>query len=103
MSSREILFAKKNEMFICEMSLQISNMQLQWMWDVLCQDIHYRIVFSNVSRINIRDLSYPLQLNGIEFIDNEEKGWDGDSRYLVRDWEDQSFHFYCENFEIIEG
>lgn len=66
------------------------------------EDTIYKIVFYNVSRLRITDFSRPMEIDGFEIVDNSPKGWSKDSRYEVRDFENEVISFFCENIEIQE-
>ena len=58
------------------------------------------IEFYNVSSLKINEISSPVQVQGLNIIDNKEKGWDSSVRYSVIDYEDDIMSFYCEDFDI---
>ena len=59
------------------------------------------IVFGNISKLNLSDISYPFQICGFEIKDYNSCGYENDSRYFVNDFEDNLISFYCEKIEII--
>ena len=59
------------------------------------------IVFRNVSKLNLSDISYPFQICGFEIKDNNFYGYEKDFRYFINDYEDNAISFYCEIIEII--
>ena len=59
------------------------------------------IVFKNISKLNLSDISYPFQICGFEIKDFNSYGYQNDSRYFVNDFEDNAISFYCENIEVI--
>lgn len=61
--------------------------------------VHF-IIFNNVSKLMVKDISYPFKVDGFEIIDNSSRGFQRDCRYLVQDYEDGLLSFVCENFEI---
>ena len=65
-----------------------------------CETAVHMIKFYNVSRLSIRDLSLPLEVDGIEVIDHSQMGWDKDSRFEIYDYEDGRIHFFCEDYKI---
>ena len=69
-----------------------------------CEDENgkaYFIIFGNVSKINMSDVSYPFQICGFEIADNSSRGYQSDCRFFVNDYEDGILSFYCESFDII--
>lgn len=71
-------------------------------WDCICKEKRVSVLFFNVSRLHISDLSYPMQICYIEAICNIEKGWDPDSNYFFHDFEDDQIRFYCQSFYVEE-
>lgn len=65
-----------------------------------CDNGIYTIDFYNVSSLRINEISSPMQVQGLDIIDNKEKGWDSSVRYSVVDYEDDIMSFYCEDFNI---
>lgn len=55
-----------------------------------------QIRFKNVSGITIKEISFPMCVQGFEIIDNQKNGWEGSQRYTVHDFEDETIHFYCQ-------
>ncbi len=60
----------------------------------------YSIVFENVSKLNLAEVSYPFQICGFEIEDCSSRGYQSDSRFFVNDFEDGQLSFYCEKVEI---
>lgn len=56
--------------------------------------------FFNVSRLSLENISFPAEVQGFVIISNDNNGWDRDSRYSIRDYENGSISFMCEAFEI---
>ena len=63
----------------------------------------YFIVFENVSKLKMSDISYPFQICGFEILDYSSHGYGKDSRFFVNDYEDVRLSFFCENFEIFNA
>ena len=63
----------------------------------------YFIVFENVSKVKLSEISYPFQICGFEILDYSSRGYQGDSRFFVNDYEDGKLSFFCENFEIFNA
>ena len=59
------------------------------------------IIFRNVAKFNLSNISYPFQICGFEIKDYSSYGYEKDSRYFVNDYEDNAISFYCENIEVI--
>ena len=97
------LFSKVNGKQITVYNLDIIDLN-----DALCAKLGfvtedenvYMIVFENVSKIKLSDISYPFRICGFEIVDNGARGYQGDSRFFVNDYEDGRLSFFCESFEI---
>ena len=63
----------------------------------------YFIVFENISRLKLSEISYPFQICGFEILDYSSRGYQKDSRFFVNDYEDGKFSFFCENFEVFNA
>ena len=63
----------------------------------------YFIVFENVSKLKLSDISYPFQICGFEILDYSSRGYQKDVRFFVNDYEDGKLSFFCENFEIFNA
>ena len=63
----------------------------------------YFIVFENVSKLKMLDISYPFQICGFEILDYSSRGYQKDIRFYVNDYEDGTISFYCENFEVFNA
>jgi len=59
----------------------------------------YRIIFRNVSKMKLSEVSFPFRIDGFEITDHSSRGYQKDSRYFVHDYEDGVLSFYCEAFE----
>lgn len=96
-------FFQGNEIEILEMLLKNVDKQLELSWKIYFENVIYRITFYNVSRFKVRELSSPLVVQGFEIIDHSQNGWEKDSKYEIRDFEDDSINFFCESLEINDG
>ena len=63
----------------------------------------YFMVFENVSKIKLSDISYPFQICGFEILDYSFRGYQDDSRFFVHDYENGDLSFFCEKFEIFNA
>ena len=63
----------------------------------------YFIVFENISKLKLSDISYPFQICGFEILDYNSRGYQSDSRFFVNDYEDETLSFFCEKFEIFNA
>ncbi len=63
----------------------------------------YLIVFENVSKLKMSDVSYPFQICGFEILDYSSRGYLNDSQFFVNDYEDGKLSFFCENFEVFNA
>ena len=96
----EILEAiRGKKILIFELSLFSINSQIELKLKFNSNNEIFIICFHNVSRISIQELSTPMTIYGFEIISNKEKGWEPDSNYEIRDFEDGRIRFFCESFE----
>ena len=59
------------------------------------------LCFRNASRFCINQCSLPMNVNGLEIVDNKQKGWGVDSRYWIHDYEENRIEFYCEKIIVL--
>lgn len=87
---------------ILEMILKNVDNQLNLSWKIYFQYAIFRITFYNISRFSVRELSAPFDVHGFEIIDHSQDGWEKDSTYEIRDFEDARVNFFCEYFKMDE-
>lgn len=87
---------------ILEMVLKSVDNQLELSWKTYFENTVHRMTFFNVSRFRIGEVSIPLEIRGFEMISHFQNGWEKDSTYEVRDFEDDRVNFFCECFKIDE-
>ena len=91
-----------NKIEILEMFLKNVDNQLDLSWKIYFENAVYRITFFNVSRFRIGEVSMPLEIHGFEIISHSQNGWEKDSTYEIRDFEDDRVNFFCEYFKMDE-
>lgn len=91
-----------NKIEISEMLLKNVDNQLELSWQIHFENAVFRITFSNVSRLRISEVSAPLEIHGFEIVDRSQNGWEKDSAYEIRDFEDDRVNFFCEYFKVDE-
>ena len=89
-----------NKIEISEMILKNVDNQLELSWKICFEKAVCRITFSNVSRFRIGEVSLLLEIHGFEIINHSQNGWEKDSTYEIRDFEDDHVHFFCECFKM---
>ena len=100
------LFSKVDGKSIIVGNFQIDNYNENLHIKITCisEDKNaYFIVFENVSKLQMSDISYPFQICGFEILDYSSRGYQKDSRFFVNDYEDGKLSFFCENFEIFNA
>lgn len=102
MNAEQMVIFQGEAIIILEMTVKNSNEQLELAWVVSCKGIVYRMIFYNVSRLRIESMSSPLGLQGFEIINHEIEGWERESAYEIRDFEDDHINFFFECFECNE-
>ncbi len=86
---------------VIDFNLNVNKTDSMIAMKFLIKDEVVRMIFHNVSSLNIKNFSMPYQIGGFEILDNNDKGWEKSHRYSVNDYEDGTIKFYCESFEII--
>lgn len=91
---KEIFCGKKVQ--IVEMILSNKEQHLELSWKIDLEGTIYIVTFYNVSRLRMNNLSAPLEVYGFEIIDHSQRGWETDSKFEMRDFEDDGVNFYFE-------
>ena len=61
---------------ILEMTLKSVDNQLELSWKITAANAVYRMVFFNVSRLRLEEISAPIEIHGFEIIDHSQNGWE---------------------------
>ena len=93
-------FFRGNKIEILEMILKNADNQLELSWKIIIENTIHRIMFYNVSRFRIEEMSMPLEIHGFEIIDHTQNGWQRDSAFEIRDFEENRVHFFCEFYNM---
>ena len=96
MNSKQIDFFQGKKIEILEMNLKKVDNRLELSWLLCLENCFFRITFYNVSRLKIVDFSLPLEIHGFEIINHSQNGWENDSAFEIRDFEDDRVNFFCE-------
>ncbi|MBR4062588.1 MAG: hypothetical protein IKK01_05930 [Clostridia bacterium] len=89
---------------VCDFEIEHNDNSLCIKMTCISEDKNaYFIVFENVSKLQMSDISYPFQICGFEILDYSSRGYQKDSRFFVNDYEDGNLSFFCENFEIFNA
>ena len=89
---------------VCDFSIEHNDEKLAVKMSCVSEDQNtYYIVFENVSKLKLLEISYPFQLCGFEIVDYSSRGYQKDIRFFVNDYENGNLSFYCENFEIFNA
>ena len=91
---------KNKELIINSLTLYVSNYQLNLNMYVHVANRILLIKFINVSSFNIQIVSYPIQIECIEIIDNSSRGWSSEVTYHVYDLENDTIDFYCQRVYV---
>lgn len=88
-----------NKAFIIRKILLLNeDEKLHMLWECCGQVENFSVIFHNVSRLFISNLSYPIQISYLEITCNTENGWDYESQYFLHDYEEDHIRFYCQSF-----
>ncbi|MBE6630419.1 MAG: hypothetical protein E7624_06185 [Ruminococcaceae bacterium] len=89
---------------VCDLSIGYYEKTLAVKMSCIAEDHNtYFIVFENVSKLKMSDISYPFQICGFEILDYSSRGYQKDMRFYANDYEDGKISFYCESFEIFHA
>lgn len=102
MSAEKMNIFQGNKIEILEMILLNVDNTLELSWEIYFENEICKITFNNVSRLRMKNLSIPLEVHGLEIINHSQNGWETDSKYEIRDFEDDCINFFCECFTIKE-
>ncbi|MBR5137871.1 MAG: hypothetical protein IKV30_07655 [Clostridia bacterium] len=56
--------------------------------------------FYNVSNFKMGYFTYPMVIDSMEIFDHKEDGWSKEQRFEIRDYEEGSLGFCCENYKL---
>ena len=99
MDVKKVDFFQGKKIEILEMILKNVDNQLDVLWKIQIENEFFQITFSNVSRFRMGVVSLPLEIHGFEILKHSQNGWEKDSTYEIRDFEDDRIGFFCECFE----
>ena len=88
---------------ILEFILNRANDCLELSLKICSNNKKYLFLFYNVSCVNIKDFSLPMQIEGFEVISNKELGYDKAVSYKVYDFEEDRISFFFEDFDLFKG
>lgn len=83
---------------ILEMSISNKKDQLDLRLKFSSEHKVSEILFYNVSRIRITNMSPPFVIYGFEIINHTNDGWEKQLQFEIRDFEDDCIHFFCERY-----
>ena len=63
--------------------------------------INARVLFRNVSDFSIKNINREKQITGLEIIDNQKRGFQKETRYEIKDFEEDDIHLYCEEIILL--
>lgn len=91
-------------MIVCDFSIAYYEKTLAVKMSCIAEDHNtYFVVFENVSKLKLSEVSYPFRVRGFEILDYSSRGYQKDTLFYVNDYEDGKISFYCENFEIFNA
>lgn len=89
---------------VCDFSIEHYDEELAVKMSCVTEDQNtYYIIFENVSKLQLLEISYPFQICGFEIVDCSSRGYQNDIRFFVHDYENGRLSFYCANFEIFNA
>lgn len=63
--------------------------------------INARVLFRNVSDFSIKNINREKQITGLEIIDNQKRGFQKETRYEIKDFEEDGIHLYCQEIILL--
>ncbi|CAI8846642.1 conserved hypothetical protein [Bacillus velezensis] len=79
----------------------ISSIELTLLYEYLKEEYQIKLKFENVSSVELTNLDYGHQDSYLSInIERINNSWEK-IKYIVEDYEEQSFRFYCENYKVI--
>lgn len=100
MERETVNIIRGKEIEITELSLSVNDGSIKLLMKFYCDNILCVLQGYNISNFQIRNVSFPIEVGGFEFVDNQQFGWDKNCRYLFRDFEDDKLSFICENYDF---
>ena len=100
MNTNQIETFQGKKFEILEMILKNMDNKFELSWKLYFNNAIFRITFYNVSRLRMYNISVPFEVHGFEIINHSQNGWETDSKYEIRDFEDDSVNFFCECFKM---
>lgn len=88
------------EIEILEMNLTSGDGGLTLMWKMRVDGSLLTAVFRNVSELRFDGLSVPVVIHGFGIVDHTADGWQRESAYEIRDFENGIVGFYCGEITI---
>ena len=83
--------------------IDVSDDSLQMRIVFYVENEEIKVLFHNVSRLSVCELSFPAVISGVEIVDNSNRGWESDARYYIHDYEDDKISFYCQSWNVSEN
>ena len=88
-----------NKIEILEMVLKQTDGQLVLSLKIRMEEKVFRMTFYHVSQFRIGKVSVPLEIHGFEIINHAQNGWEKDSTYEIRDFEEDHINFFASIFK----
>ena len=85
---------------ITKMVLKNTNNKLELFWSIKSDGKTIDMKFQNISRFKADYISAPMELQGLQILDNSKYGWETDSRFKILDYESGHISFYCESYTL---
>ena len=99
-NTEEIESLRGKEIEILEMNLTSGDGGLTLTWNMRVDGSLLTAVFRNVSELRFDGLSAPVIIHGFEIVDHTADGWQRNSAYEIRDFEDCLVGFYCGEITV---
>ena len=89
---------------VCDFQIGHNDEKLYIKMTCISEDQNaYFIVFENISKLKLSEISHPFQICGFKILDYSLRGFPAESRFFINDCEDGKLSFFCEGFEIFNA
>ncbi len=89
---------------VCGFQIERNDEKLHIKMTCISEDQNaYFIIFENISKLQLSEISYPFQICGFEILDYSSRGYQNDTHFFVNDFENGKLSFFCERFEIFNA
>ena len=100
--NQEILHRIQGKSLDVEELILTNDGQIDLLLRCSMEVLRLEISCRNVSDLNLSGIHYPMWISGLEIRDNAENGWENTARYTLRDYEEDTIFFHCQQLQLIK-